>query len=663
MTRSSRGRGLALALGLVAASSSGSSSAAPVEVAHEIVVDFGERAATLQIRRSVRSDEDTTHEAHLRLASGWPLVGAGLRTRGDDGRWYDATILPIDAAIATYWMLTGSEKVAPDRELGPRLATMTPRDPALMMWSPSGLEIYAFPVAAGQPRTVEARVIVPYHYFDGAYVAHVPVGDQDTLAPTVRVGAIPAGHRVSFGGREWARGEAITAVPADDLALRLVGPERPPLALRLASTPAGDRHLLRLEVEVGERLGPDPKDTHAVILLDRSRSITDEGAEAADEAALGYLSALAEVPGARAQVVRFDRTIARAHDRFVAPEAAAEALRDPPALANGSDLAGALAVAEGLLRSAPPGAPRRVLVLSDAAIAPEVDAAVGRALASLRAARVIVHLADVAAERFTSLEVDAEHRLRGPVAATGGQVWRARMDVVRRRRGDVFAEWVRPRLLHDLEVVLDGEGLAEIDLAAGQGSIEVDLRDFAPRRASARGWAWSLPVAVTARRRAADDRAWSAIAAAYVDDRLSDAELLDLGTRGGVVTPATALLALEPGAKPGVAEPLPRPPPRVRSSRCGYGGSGGSFGRFTLEFDEGALLRGAFAEAARACHVGDRPVRAEVTTTYAEIVGVEVAVDDDEAASTCVRERLWAVEFPTGRHAVVRHDVGTSGAG
>lgn len=655
MSPAPRARTLVLTAALAAVPAA--AAAEPIEAAHEILVDFGPHAATLSVRRSVRSDAADTYEARLAVESAFPLVATGLRTRGDDGRWYAATLRPVDQAIATYWMLTGSQKVAPERPTGERFPELRPRDPALMMWSDTGVEIYVFPVSAGSPRTVEYTLVLTYDHSEGGRAVHVPVG-PDALPPVVRVGTVPAGHRVEHDGAGLRTGSEIIKSAGDDLVLRLLPPTNVPLAARLAVTRAGARHMFRVEVDSGALLGPDPTDTHAVIVLDRSRSMTEEGHDAARQAARGYLAALARVPGARVEVVEFARAARRVHGGFVTPAEAAAALADAQSLTNGSELASALELTRTIVEQAPRSAPRRVLVLSDSALDPSLDEPSRRALAALQSSRAIVHLPATRADDHALLQVDGAHRFHDAVTATGGLVWDARADVVHSDGNTTFVEWVRPQVIRDLEIAVDDAVLAEaFDLAAGEGAAEIDLLAHAPRRVTAHGSLWSTPIAVTARRDAGFDRAWTVLAAAYADDRLSDAELVDVATRAGAVSPKTAYLALEPGAKPGQALPSPPSPRRSRSTQCGLR-AGHPFGRVELTFDEPGFIRAAVADAARRCRVGAREVVAHLTTTYAEVVAVpKVEVEGDETAAACVRERLWALEFPPGRDVARGHVV------
>lgn len=285
--------------------------AEPVEeVAHEITVDLAPRHATLVVRRTVQTAYLDDHEAHFAVRTTSDLVATGLRIRADSGRWYPARLLPVHDAIATYWTLTGSHKVAPERPVGERFPQLTPKDPALMLWSQTGFDVYVFPVAQGHPRTVEYTLVAPYEYAGGAYSVAIPVGQAHDLPPQIRIGAIPPGFTATIGDEKVRTGSLVTATTEGELTVHVVPPSHAPLTVSLAATPAGARHLARAEVEAGPELGPDPTNAHSVIVLDRSRSMTDSGIDAARRAALGYLDRLAGVPGARVEIVTFDRAVA-----------------------------------------------------------------------------------------------------------------------------------------------------------------------------------------------------------------------------------------------------------------------------------------------------------------------------------------------------------------
>lgn len=660
-----RASGLACALYCGSWMLAGEAAAEVVEVAHEVRVDFAAEMATLTVRRTAKGDSFDNFEAHFSVRSDWPLVGTGLRTRGDDGNWYVGKLLAVDQAVATYWMLTGSQKVVPERAMGPRFPQMGAQDPALMLWAPTGFEVYAFPVSDGHPRTVEYTLAAAYRYVDGGYAVQVPVGAGDELAPVVTIGAVAAGYSVMLGETVVAAGTKLAELPTTkerfaSLELRLVANAPRPLVVRVASTPAGSRHLMRDEVEVGTLLGPDPARTHAVIVLDRSRSLLPEHHDAARRAALAYLAALEQVPGSKAQVVLFDRAVEAKFGGFVTPGEAAGALQTPEKLANGSELAGALAAAHTFLKTAPRGAPRRVLVLSDTTVDPRREPAVHAALAAMRTAGVVAHVANIMADRRAVLDSDGGHRLAGAVHDTGGEVWYGQFDTAYGRDAELFAEWVRPRRVRDLEVTIDGIGVGEpFDLRGGEGTREVTLRQVAPREVRARGFLWGSPIDVTARRDVRGDRAWAVLAAAYDDDALTDDERRDIAVRAGAVSPMTALLALEPNVEPGQAQVAITARSSGRTYGCGMGGGGGNgFGRFELQYDEEAFVRGAVAAARTKCLASGRAVRAEVTTGYAEVLAVPaVEIAGDPAAAECVREALWALEVQAGRHRVVRHVV------
>jgi hypothetical protein len=650
------------ALALTLAGSAGATEAIE-EVAHEIEVELGTQRATLVVRRTVGTSFVDEHEAHFIVQTSEPMVGVGLRTRGDDGRWYRAELLPIERAIDTYWSLTGSLKVAPDRAGVSRMSSMSPKDPALMMWSREGFDVYVFPVVKARPKAIEYTLAAPYSYEGGAYRLAVPVGGENELAPQIRIAAVPRGYRAFVGDVEVQAGSVVSGTTIGEQWVRLVPPSRPELTVRVASTPAGERHLARVEVEVGPLLGPDPKDTHVVIALDRSRSMTDSGADAARRAALDYLGQLEQVPGARAAIVMFDRAVVPLHAGFLAPAEAAALLRAAPTdRANGSDLPGALAVATKLLAQVGGAAPRRVLVLSDTAIDPAAEEAARRLIAGSRA---VVHVADLEDGEVTSLGVDDRHRWDDVVGATGGVVWRGEVKLSAAEPDPAFAEWIRPRRVSDLVVTRDGLPLMDgWDLRRGEGSQDVAVLELAPRGVRATGRVWGRRIAVEARRTAADDRAWSVLAAAHVGDELTDAEVGDVARRAGAVSPRTALLALEPGARPGQAAPADPPERTGRSFSCGMRvGGGGNFGRHSLWFDEAAFIREAVATAAKACRVRHLDVTAALTTSFAEVVAVgRVEVPGEPQAESCVREKLWEIDFPPGRAVAALHVVELEGS-
>ncbi len=641
-------------MGLAVVATSATASAPVVELAHEIEIELHDTYATLKVQRTLASDHVDGVEVRLSIDATHPMAATALATRADDGRWYQAELMDVHEAVDTYWRLTGSRKIVPEGELPPRMPSLTPKDPALMMWQPHALDVFVYPVAEGRPKAIAYTLQVPYEHYEGAQHVHVPtVGD---VAPTITFAGVPRGVQVSADAAAIEKGTVLVGSATEDLVVRLDAVRSPALAVSLAATRADARHMARVEVVAGRELGPDPVGTHAIVVLDRSRSLGEDSFAAAQRAVQAYLDELSRVPGAKVQIVGFDRHVHALHTGFVSPRTAGVDLRDVGwDQRNGSDLGAALQRAAERLRAAPREAPRRVLIVSDAAVTEAVAKVVTSQLRTLDA---VVHLADIEGARATDLARDLTHPWGDHVTATGGEVWRGTVDAVDGQTHDVFAQWVRPQRIEDVVVDLDGHEVGESVLDVGEGTIDVNMYEHTPRMVTVRGRLWGTTVLARARRSARADRELAITAAAYLGEGMTDAEITAIARRAGAVSPMTALLALEPDASPGQAvDPDPSRPSRTFSTSCRFGGGEiGDFGRYSLAFDEAELVRTEVVAAIDACGAAGEDVSVELTTTYAEITEVDrVEIEGAPELESCVRDELWSIEYPPGRHGSTRH--------
>ncbi|MGH1345352.1 MAG: vWA domain-containing protein [Nannocystales bacterium] len=655
---------LASLLAVGTALTAGVASGAPsqiIEVAHDVEVEFHETHATLTVRRTLETEHLNPLEAHLRIGTKHPLAATSLATRGSDGQWYRGELMDVHDAVDTYWKLTGSKKVVPEGKLPRRMPSLKPKDPALLMWRGDGLSLFVFPLSEGESRSVEYTLQVPYEHESGADVLYIPVGGVDALSPRITFSRPPPKTAVTTEGQSVKGGLVLVPTSTGELAVRLESYRSPTLSVSLASIPADQRHMARVEVVAGRELGVDPAGTHAIIVVDRSRSLGEDSFSAAQAAVQAYLGELAEVADARVQIVGFARKAEALHSDFVSASVAAADLRDAGwDQRNGSDLGAALHLAASRLEDAPRDVPRRVLVLSDTALTDAVEA---DALAQIESLSAVVHLVDVEGARWTSMEPAEDHPWEDEVVATGGAVWAAAVDAVDGETGEVFASWVRPQSIRDVRVNLDGEELGTTWLDSGEGTLDVELYERAPRVLRATGRVWGRTVEARATRTTKGDRAWKTTAAAYLGGGMSEAEIVDVAQRAGAVSPHTAFLALEPGASPGEAM-LPDDagsPRTVFGCRLRAGGYSGDFGRYSLTFDEEAFIRDQVTEAVTACNATHEHVSVELTTTYAEVVNVDqVDIEGQPKLVACVEEALWNVEFPPGQHRrathIVEHD-------
>jgi hypothetical protein len=125
--------------------------------------------------------------------------------------------------------------------------------------------------------------------------------------------------------------------------------------------------------------------------------------------------------------------------------------------------------------------------------------------------------------------------------------------------------------------------------------------------------------------------------------------MMTLARTGGVVSPVTSYLAIEPGVRPstegldwgnGIGDSF---------GAAGFGLTGiGEGGGGAGEPAHQTTLSELFADAAARCDT-TKAAHVTIETTFAEIVDVAVRVRGDDAAerARCLREAVWETELPS----------------
>jgi hypothetical protein len=636
---------------------------------HDIHVTLQPGHARLVVRRSVENAGARHDQALFDLYLPESAAAVGLRTLGlVDGRphWFPGDLMEAEAAARKYERLTG-------------IGGAYPKDPALLSWrSPGHLLLQVFPVAPGDRKTIEYTLVLPTEYSRGQHRVRLPRLGSDNVAPRIfvraggpdpiRLGGLPF---PSGGSVRWS--ELVVDEGTDDgdtagflpvisrgshghdhdrdgrtVELALAPTQAPTLDGRLAQMAAGpDQVLLRYRIHAAPRLSRVPTGAQLVILLDGSRSLSDEQRASSLAAASAYLS---HFETAQVQVLTFDRKVTPLFARF-APRAQAQARLERFTLpgANGSHVDLALRDADRLLARQPPG-PRRVVLLTDlrtrSNLKPE------RLTGVLAASGAVLHIG-VIDQGQPALAVLKDSPWAPVSRRTGGLLWEATASdepghVVAMRR--VYEEWARPLRLHRFEVAAPGlpETAQQDRLDEGEGTTLLQLRPRPVPWVEARGELWSRPVRLTLRPDAAETRLWAALVFGDpLHEELSEREMMVLARHGRAVSPVTSYLAIEPGVRPSTEGLNEGELGLFGTGGSGYGrGAGGRGGPPYTARASGWVVRQALNEAWRRCQ-GRGPATVRLETTLTEVADVpEVTANASAPVIGCLREGAWALELP-----------------
>lgn len=524
---------------------------------------------------------------------------------------------------------------------------------AVLLRLASGMPVVDAPPLSSGERRLRYRVVTETTYEHGRHWLSLDWLDG---ASNMRVRAARGRLMVGAGGPFHfvpitTVGQSGVAHWRRDLAIALESPHAGPIDGALTGLPLGDgRAVTSFRVEAAPRFSELPQGAHVVIVLDTSRSMEDGKLRAA--ASMAH-AALRHLPDARAAIVTFDRQ-ARVLSRFEPSEHALvqlESLRVP--LRNGSHVERAIEVALSLLTAAPEGAPRRVLVFSDARTRTALDVAraVGTAVAKQHALVHLVRprpgpiLASDGREVATLVPASSEDRWTSVLAKTGGLAWDASAGEESEERLGVFEELVRPTQLRDVTVSGSGFQDALDHLAEDQGWEQIVVTSKPPPTLRVRGRLW----AKTVQRKLVWDAGESSRVAALALGRvpLGAADYRRLARYAKAVTAETSYFVTVPGARGAGQSVVER---RVEDEPPPEAGHRAFPPRVTLgswpDVEQRTILASRLALARRACTKS--AVRARVETTSEEIVDVVVETSDARAAR-CIEEQIWSLELPESR--------------
>ncbi len=432
----------------------------------------------------------------------------------------------------------------------------------------------------------------------------------------------------------------------------------------LVGTGGAARQLAGVELAIAGQLGDVPADLHTVLLVDRSRSLTDAQTGAQADAVKAYLAA---TPRRQAQVIAFART---AEVRTRGWAASRTVARQLPSLLggptrNGSDVHAALTAAAGLLADV--RGTRRVVLFTDELTASAVPASVAAWQATLPAG-TLLHVVALDEHGGSTLTHDDAVRFGELAASSGGIGVRLRPALV----GDAPAldatMLARPIVVEQLRLVSGGwTPLSNPDdclptsatgwtMAEGTSCRWVGI---APRSTSTTlaltGRIWNTPWTRSIVLDGAGGQGLArdlTLGIASLDKPL----LTEVQAAAAAVNEQFAL-----GASWGGTEGYPARTQGAEgmSATCGCDGAPGGFasGRMGVGHGIGPTFEQQVASAFASCNVSDATIGVKLETNRDELVAVAVALTrrtgkaPTTADTGCVEAGLWAAtpSVPDGK--------------
>jgi hypothetical protein len=617
------------------------------ETAHTIGLTMHYDHAQLVVRRTVHNDGDRHDQAVFIIDVPSGGVAAGLRTLGlhhGRPRWFDGELLEAELAAARYRELTG-------------IGGYHPKDPALLSWfSQHQLGLQVFPVDPGGPKTIEYTLHLPTTYGEGRHRVLLP--ELGTALRPAEV-VLQAAHRLDqlfVDDVPVGHGKPLTLDHPVEIAL--ARRDAPRLDGRLASIPVGeDRVLVQYQMSAAAKLSQVPVDARVVVLIDTSRSLSEGSVKASIAAARAYLHHFSDPSlRTRAEVVTFAREPSRRFDAMVEVERVLADLETlHPKRANGSNVDDALARAVAILGDAPRHAARRIVLFTDTLTRSTIEPALLRTLAARSGA--IVHIVTVHGAQYPALDRSDAHSWADVARSTGGVVWwgRATEDPdARDAMQQTFEELARPLRIDNLEVHVAGipvdAGPSSGTLDEGEALSDLLISTQRARHLKLEGELWSRPIREVVTPSAKHGKLWAGLV--FGTDllyALEEPEMMRLAMHGGVVSPVTSYLAIEPGVRPST-EGLDWGTMGLGTASLGGrgGGGGGTGGGIGSRSDPSRWLQAELRGALERCGVPMARATATLETTRAEIadVGAMTVEGADATTHDCVRDEVWEIELP-----------------
>lgn len=612
-----------------------------VERSHTIHLTWHRGYADLVVTRTAFNGGERHDQATYFIDLPDGAVATRLRTMAEvngEPRWYEGQLLEAELAAARYRELTG-------------IGGYYPKDPALLSWrSQDRLALQVFPCPPSENKTVEYTLRIPTIYEEGRERLQLPVMGTEAVVPELFVVAADRRDTITVDGKPVAGDQRIEL--SDALELDMAYGEAARLEGSMATVNVStERSLSHLRIDAADALSEVPDGAWIVVAVDASKTYGPGRVEASGAALASYLSHFAE-RSARVRIATFDRAVHPVGDDFDdVPSAISKLEALPTTVANGSHVDAAFSFAEAELRKAPPDAPKRIVVTTDfmtrAAVTPARLEAVSRRLGAT------VHLATVTPGR-AFLRRDDDSAWARVARSTGGVLWRAYAEAsATGRQRDAFEEWARPLRIDNLNLRATGTPLGLVlpeSLDEGQSIEHLAFGDGPTHAALLEGELWSKPVHKALFATPSQKRLWAGLVfGTELLWSLTEDEQMPLAMLGGVVSPVTSYLAIEPGVRPsteGLEEGEGGLGQGIGLGSIGTIGHGAGAGGAGFSFDHLEWLRNELSAQRRRCGITSK-TRLVLETTAREVVDVVVdAPDESPDGRACFAEAGWALDLP-----------------
>lgn len=346
-------------------------------------------------------------------STGIELPGLGLVTAATvtaNGTSHGLAMLPADEASAKFSALASDAETASGRDT----------TNAVTITSSTGRAEIGIAAAHAGVITIDLTIAAPTCFYRDARYVKVPAAWRKVADVALR--RVPAGDELGENCDTQSDApespSSWIGFPAPELAAKPTGDRVGAFASRL---PLGEEHIVRVELALAGALGDVPRDLATVVLVDGSRSMSAEEAEAQRQLVASYLRT---APNSRVQVLAYARTTRPLLPSWTsAAQAAGRVERELRNLAprNGSNFDTALADAASWLERIQ--GTRRIVLVTDERMADRLEATPPATLRRLLPAGTLVQVVAVDAKAGRPRR-DEQAKLAPLAAATDGMAVR-----------------------------------------------------------------------------------------------------------------------------------------------------------------------------------------------------------------------------------------------